>query len=133
MDKKNYTIKTKLHSHNPKVVEKLIGGGGVLNMLNDVLGNLPKMGTPFDVLGNDDFDHSDPIVEKFMDMGGPKHVIKIFKINSPGLSIYCKSEDLTGHLLKFLLILVIFFAFFRSDDPCFSLLLYTHSMKVWPK
>ena len=24
MDKKNYTIKTKLHSHNPKVVEKLI-------------------------------------------------------------------------------------------------------------
>lgn len=83
MDKKNYTIKTKLHSHNPKVVEKLIGGGGVLNMLNDVLGNLPKMETPFDMLGNDDFDHSDPIVEKFMDMGGPKHVVKIFKINSP--------------------------------------------------
>ncbi len=83
MDKKNYTIKTKLHSHNPKVVEKLIGGGGVLNMLNDVLGNLPKMETPFDVLGNDDFDHSDPIVEKFMGMGGPKHVVKIFKIDSP--------------------------------------------------
>lgn len=83
MDKKNYTIKTKLHSHNPKVVEKLIGGGGVLNMLNDVLGNLPQMETPFHMLGNDDFDHSDPIVEKFMDMGGPKHVIKIFKINSP--------------------------------------------------
>jgi hypothetical protein len=83
MDKKNYTIKTKLHSHNPKVVEKLIGGGGVLNMLNDVLGNLPKMETPFHMLGNNDFDHSDPIVEKFMDMGGPKHVVKIFKINSP--------------------------------------------------
>ena len=83
MDKKNYTIKTKLHSHNPKVVEKLIGGNGVLNMLNDVLGNMPKMETPFHLLENDDFDHSDPIVDKFMNMGGPKHVVKIFKINSP--------------------------------------------------
>lgn len=83
MDKKNYTIKTKLHSHNPKVVEKLIGGNGVFEMLNDVLGNMPKMETPFHLLENDDFDHTDPIVDKFMNMGGPKHVVKIFKINSP--------------------------------------------------
>ena len=83
MDKKNYTIKTKLHSHNPKVVDKLIGGNGVLDMLGDVLGNMPKMETPFHLLENDDFDHADPIVDKFMNMGGPKHVVKIFKINSP--------------------------------------------------
>ena len=83
MDKKNYTIKTKLHSHNPKVVDKLIGGNGVLDMLNNVLGNMPKMETPFHLLENDDFDHADPIVDKFMNMGGPKHVVKIFKINSP--------------------------------------------------
>ena len=83
MDKKNYTIKTKLHSHNPKVVDKLIGGNGVLDMLNNILGNMPKMETPFHSLENDDFDHADPIVDKFMNMGGPKHVVKIFKINSP--------------------------------------------------
>ena len=83
MDKKNYTIKTKLHSHNPKVVDKLIGGNGVLDMLSSVLGNMPKMETPFHLLENDDFDHADPIVDKFMNMGGPKHVVKIFKINSP--------------------------------------------------
>jgi hypothetical protein len=83
MDKKNYTIKTKLHSHNPKVVDKLIGGNGVLDMLNNILGNMPKMETPFHSLENDDFDQADPIVDKFMNMGGPKHVVKIFKINSP--------------------------------------------------
>jgi len=83
MDKKNYTIKTKLHSHNPKVVDKLIGGNGVLDMLNNILGNMPKMETPFHLLENDVFDHADPIVDKFMNMGGPKHVVKIFKINSP--------------------------------------------------
>jgi hypothetical protein len=83
MDKKNFTIKTKLHSHNPKVVDKLIGGNGVLDMLNNILGNMPKMETPFHSLENDDFDHADPIVDKFMNMGGPKHVVKIFKINSP--------------------------------------------------
>ncbi len=42
-----------------------------------------KMETPFHLLENDDFDHADPIVDKFMNMGGPKHVVKIFKINSP--------------------------------------------------
>jgi hypothetical protein len=86
MDKKNYTIKTKLHSHNPKVVEKLIGGSGVLDMINDVMSNMakaPSMETPFHLLNNSDFDHADPIVDKFMNMGGPKHVIKIFKIDSP--------------------------------------------------
>jgi len=86
MDKKNYTIKTKLHSHNPKVVDKLIGGNGILSMLNDVMGNIskaPKMETPFHLLNDHDFDHTDPIVDKFMNMGGPKHVVKIFKIDSP--------------------------------------------------
>ena len=53
MDKKNYTIKTKLHSHNPKVVEKLIGGNGVLNMFDDVLKNIktPAIESPFHLLG----------------------------------------------------------------------------------
>ena len=83
MDKKNFTIKTKLHSHNPKVVDKLVGGNGIFDMLSHVLKNMPKMETPFHSLENEDFDHADPIVDKFMNMGGPKHVVKIFKINSP--------------------------------------------------
>ena len=81
MDKKNFTIKTKLHSHNPKVVDKLVGGNGIFDMLSHVLKNMPKMETPFHSLENEDFDHADPIVDKFMNMGGPKHVVKIFKIN----------------------------------------------------
>ena len=78
MDKKNYTIKTKLHSHNPKVVEKLIGGNGVLNMFDDVLKNIktPAIESPFHLLDDGDFNQADPIVEKFMNMGeiGRAHV-----------------------------------------------------------
>jgi hypothetical protein len=33
-------------------------------------------------LENSDFDKSDPLAEKFLSMGGPKHVVKIFRIDA---------------------------------------------------
>ena len=87
MENKNYTIKMKLHSHNPKTVENLIGGNGIMEMLNRLMSkfspahSMPE--TPFHDLENGDFDKSDPVAEKFLSMGGPKHVVKIFRIDAP--------------------------------------------------
>ena len=77
----------KLHSHNPKTVENLIGGNGIMEMLNRLMSkfspahSMPE--TPFHDLENGDFDKSDPVAEKFLSMGGPKHVVKIFRIDAP--------------------------------------------------
>ena len=81
---KNYKIKTKLHTHNPKTIEKVIGGNNILDMFKDLIGNIGKtsLPNPFQDLTNDDFG-TDPISQAFLNMGGPKHVVKIFKVNSP--------------------------------------------------
>jgi len=87
MEKKNYTIKMKLQSQNPKTVGKLIGGTGILDMLKNIMGNLSPMNSmpesPFHDLENDDIDASDPVGAKLLNMGGPKHVVKIFRMQSP--------------------------------------------------
>ena len=87
MENKNYTIKMKLHSHNPKTVDNLIGGNGIIEMLKGIMSkfspahSMPE--TPFHDLEDGDFDKSDPVAEKFLNMGGPKHVVKIFRIDAP--------------------------------------------------
>ncbi len=98
MENKNYTIKMKLHSHNPNIVGKVIGGQGIMEMLNKVMSKFSPLHampeTPFHDLDDNDFaKDSDPIAEKFLDMGGPKHVIKIFKMDSPE-----KMESALKHL-----------------------------------
>jgi hypothetical protein len=95
---KNYKIKTKVHTHNPKTVDKLIGGGGILKMLGDMIGNIGRTNipNPFDVLEEDDFG-SDPIAQQFLNMGGPKHVVKVFRIDSPD-----QAEEAMRHMASVL-------------------------------
>ena len=83
------TYKIKIHSHNPEVAEKLIGGTGLFHMLNDTIGNLGKQmsenrfmpsDSPFFALTKSDFDVDDPIVAKFFDNGGIDNAVKIIKL-----------------------------------------------------
>jgi len=95
---KNYKIKTKLHTHNPKNIAKLIGGDNILKMIGDMIGNIGKSNipNPFDVLETADFG-SDPISQQFLNMGGPKHVVKVFKIDSPD-----QAEEAMRHMASVL-------------------------------
>lgn len=83
----NYKIK--IHSHNPEVAEKLIGGTGLFHMLNDSISNIAKLmshktmmpaDSPFFALTKSDFDLDDPIVSKFFDNGGLDNTVKIIKL-----------------------------------------------------
>jgi hypothetical protein len=84
---KGYKIKATYETHDPKkiheIMEKkpLIGGTGLLSMLQDTIaglgdGDSMPMSSPFHVLDMNDFG-DDPVISAFKNMGGPEHIIKI--------------------------------------------------------
>lgn len=96
---KGYKIETKYETHDPNKIKKimenrpLIGGTGLLSMLQDTLqglesGDVLPTSSPFHVLGMDDFG-DDPVVSAFKHMGGPEGIVKI--ISNP-------QEDAHKHL-----------------------------------
>ena len=72
----------------------LIGGGGLINILHNLIPLLTEIAnkgsklkpedTPFDVLGNDDFDSQDPTVQQFKNDGGCKTILRLIKVEAPG-------------------------------------------------
>ena len=71
--------KLKIHTHNPDVAKQLVGGIGLENLLQDSILNLSKKlnhnsfmspDSPFYYLTKEDFDHDDPLVNRFFDSGG---------------------------------------------------------------
>lgn len=82
--------KLKIHTHNPEAVSKLVGGSGLLNILDDTISNLSKkfanqpfmpIDSPFFSLKKSDFDIEDDIVRNFFDNGGLNHVKAIILSN----------------------------------------------------
>jgi hypothetical protein len=84
---KGYKIKATYETHDPKKIQNimdkkpLVGGTGLLSMLQDTLSGLGDndsmpMSSPFHVLNMDDFG-DDPIISAFKNMGGPENIVKI--------------------------------------------------------
>ena len=87
---KGYKIKATYETHDPKKIQHimdkkpLIGGTGLLSMLQDTLsglgdGNSMPMSSPFHVLDMADFG-DDPVVSAFRNMGGPEHIVKVIAL-----------------------------------------------------
>jgi hypothetical protein len=67
-----YNITKKVNSHNPKTIDKLVNGTGLINILADTLQKLSNVQDPivsfdhpFIVLNDNDFDKDDEIVKAF--------------------------------------------------------------------
>jgi hypothetical protein len=84
---KGYKIKATYETHDPKKIQEimdkkpLIGGTGLLSMLQDTLsglgdGDSMPMSSPFHVLDMNDFG-DDPVISAFKNMGGPEHIVKV--------------------------------------------------------
>ena len=84
---KGYKIKATYETPDPEKIQNimdkkpLVGGTGLLSMLQDTLSGLGDndsmpMSSPFHVLNMDDFG-DDPIISAFKNMGGPENIVKI--------------------------------------------------------
>ncbi len=80
-----YQITTKMTSQNPKTIDKLVNGTGLINIIADTLQNLQNtpdpivsFDHPFFILDDNDFDKNDEIVKAFFNnINGIKGAAKI--------------------------------------------------------
>lgn len=92
--KKDHPSMKKENTFPKKDKSEMIGGGGLMEMLKSILpmiAGLPqgKEGlisgdNPFSILGDDDMDDSDPVINNFKnEMGGSPMIIKVVRIHGP--------------------------------------------------
>lgn len=92
--KKDHPSMKKENTFPKKDKSEMIGGGGLMEMLKSILpmiAGLPegKEGVisdenPFSILGDDDMDDSDPVVNNFKnEMGGSPMIIKVVRVHGP--------------------------------------------------
>ncbi len=80
-----YQVTTKMTSQNPKTIDKLVNGTGLINIIADTLQNLQNtpdpivsFDHPFFILDDNDFDKNDEIVKAFFNnINGIKGAAKI--------------------------------------------------------